>query len=107
MAVHKLLAVLAAGSFAGTVSASPFADPQPDPVAQISLPPVIPSVPSFTDPINSLAPPLPVLQVPTPAKDSPPFQGSDLKPKKVGYFFTGAGDKQHAGTSSCKINPKP
>lgn len=50
---------------------SPLAEP--DPVAQISLPPLISSVPGFTDPISSLAPPLAVLQVPTPALTSPPF----------------------------------
>lgn len=75
-------------------AASPLAEP--DPFAQLSLPPLIPSVPGFTDPIAQNAPPLPVLQVPTPALASPPFQGSDIKPKKIGYFWTGAGDNQHA-----------
>lgn len=71
---------------------SPVAVPDPDP--QVSLPPLIPSLPVDTTP---LAPPLPVLQVPTPALPSPPFQGSDIKPKKIGYFWTGAGDNNHAG----------
>lgn len=69
------------------------------PVADLSVPQVIPSVPGFADPINQLSPPLPVLQVPTPALASPPFQGSDIKPKKIGYFWTGAGDNKHAGMS--------
>ncbi len=63
----------------------------------ISLPPLIPSIPGVTEPLNQLAPPLPILQVPTPALDSPPFTASDIKPKKIGYFWTGAGDKQHKG----------
>lgn len=76
-------------------AASPLAEPDP----LEGIPPLIPSVPGFTDPISSLAPPLPVLQVPTPALTSPPFQGSDIKPKKIGYFWTGAGDNNHAGMS--------
>jgi len=61
----------------------------------ISLPPLIPSIPGITVPLNNLAPPLPILQIPTPALDSPPFTASDIKPKKIGYFWTGSGDKQH------------
>ncbi|KAK3900901.1 hypothetical protein C8A05DRAFT_16844 [Staphylotrichum tortipilum] len=61
----------------------------------ISLPPLIPSIPGVTEALNKLAPPLPILQVPTPALDSPPFTPSNIKPKKIGYFWTGAGDKQH------------
>ena len=94
MAVTMLVSALALSHFASIVSASPFPEAEPDPV---SLPPLIPSVPGFTDPIGSLAPPLPVLQVPTPPKVSPPFTGSDIKPKKIGYFWTGAGDNDHAG----------
>jgi hypothetical protein len=63
--------------------------------ADISLPPVIPSIPGVTGPLASNAPPLPILQVPSPPLDSPPFQGSNIKPKKIGYFWTGAGDNQH------------
>ena len=95
MAVRMLLSILALGHTASMVSASPFAAPEPDP---LSLPPLIPTVPGFTDPISSLAPPLPVLQVPTPALPSPPFTGSDIKPKKIGYFWAAAGDNDHAGT---------
>lgn len=85
------------GFMLALVAASPLAEP--DPVA-LSVPPLVPSVPGFTDPISQLAPPLPVLQAPTPALTSPPFQGSDIKPKKIGYFWTGAGDNNHAGMSS-------
>ena len=63
----------------------------------ISLPPLIPSIPGVTELLNQLAPPLPILQVPTPALDSPPFTPSNIRPKKIGYFWTGAGDKQHKG----------
>ncbi|KAL2871180.1 uncharacterized protein BJX67DRAFT_377783 [Aspergillus lucknowensis] len=61
----------------------------------ISLPPLIPSIPGVTEALGNIVPPLPILQVPTPALDSPPFEASDIKPKKIGYFWTGAGDKQH------------
>ncbi len=75
------------------------ASPVPEPVAkpQLSLPPLIPSIPGITDPVVSNAPPLPILQVPTPPLASPPFIGSNIKPKKIGYFWTGAGDNEHAG----------
>ncbi|KAK1138540.1 hypothetical protein N8T08_002426 [Aspergillus melleus] len=61
----------------------------------LSLPPLIPSIPGVTEPLNNLSPPLPILQVPTPALDSPPFTPSEIKPKKIGYFWTGSGDKEH------------
>lgn len=62
---------------------------------QLSLPPLIPSIPGVTEPLVSLIPPLPILQVPTPPLDSPPFEVEDIKPKKIGYFWTGAGDNKH------------
>jgi len=77
--------------------------PVPDPDPQLSLPPLIPSIPIITDPIVSNAPPLPILQVPTPPLASPPFTGSDIQPKKIGYFWTGAGDNEHAGKKQCEI----
>ncbi|KAK7421190.1 hypothetical protein QQX98_002320 [Neonectria punicea] len=61
----------------------------------LSLPPLIPSIPGVTVPLAENAPPLPVLQVPTPPLDSPPFEVSNIKPKKIGYFWTGAGDNKH------------
>ena len=62
----------------------------------ISLPGgVVPAIPGVTEPLNSLLPPLPILQPPTPPLDSPPFTASNVKPKKIGYFWTGAGDNQH------------
>ncbi|KAK0111094.1 hypothetical protein ONS95_001472 [Cadophora gregata] len=73
-----------------------FGSPVPDPDPQISLPPLIPSIPGVTEPLASNAPPLPILQIPTPPLPSPPFIGSNIKPKKIGYFWTGAGDNQHA-----------
>ncbi|KAJ9138992.1 Selenium binding protein [Coniochaeta hoffmannii] len=61
----------------------------------ISLPPLIPAIPGVTEPLASNAPPLPILQIPTPPLDSPPFTASDIKPKKIGYFWTGSGDNLH------------
>lgn len=63
----------------------------------LSLPPLIPSIPGVTEPLASNAPPLPILQVPTPPLDSPPFTPSNIQPKKIGYFWTGAGDNEHKG----------
>ncbi|KAG7001344.1 56kda selenium binding protein (SBP56) [Physcia stellaris] len=95
MAAFRGLSSLVLGYLAVSVLANPIPEAEPDP-DPLSLPPLIPSVPGFTDPIGTLAPPLPVLQVPTPAKPSPPFTGSDIKPKKIGYFWTAAGDNDHA-----------
>ena len=98
MASYLHLSSLVLGYLLASASANPVPEAEPDPIPQISLPPLIPSVPGFADPLSSLTPPLPVLQVPTPPKDSPPFVGSNIKPKKIGYFWTGAGDNQHAGS---------
>ena len=65
----------------------------------LSLPPLIPSIPGVTEVLTNNAPPLPILQIPTPPLESPPFTPSDIKPKKVGYFWTGSGDKKHKGMS--------
>jgi len=55
----------------------------------LSLPPLIPHIPGVTEPLSKNAPPLPILQVPTPPLDSPPFEGNQqIKPKKIGYFWT-------------------
>ncbi|KAI9802095.1 MAG: hypothetical protein M1833_002016 [Piccolia ochrophora] len=64
-------------------------------VASLSLPPLIPLIPGVTEPLTNNTPPLPILQIPSPPLSSPPFEGSDIKPKKIGYFWTGAGDKKH------------
>lgn len=64
----------------------------------LSLPPLIPSIPGVTDVLTNIAPPLPILQIPTPPLESPPFTPSDIKPKKIGYFWTGSADKKHKGT---------
>lgn len=70
----------------------------------LSLPPLIPSIPGVTDALTTNAPPLPILQVPTPPLESPPFTPSDIKPKKIGYFWTGSADKFHKGrTSICGV----
>lgn len=76
-----------------------FATPVPDaaPEPQLSLPPLIPLIPGVTEPLTANAPPLPILQVPTPPLVSPIFIGSDIKPKKIGYFCIGVGDNKHAG----------
>lgn len=66
-------------------------------VEGLSLPPLIPSIPGVTEPLTTNAPPLPILQVPTPPLDSPPFTPSNIKPKKIGYFWTGSADKFHKG----------
>ena len=102
MASYRHVSSLVLGYFFASALANPVPEAEPDPNPQISLPPLIPSVPGFTDPLSSLVPPLPVLQVPTPAKESPPFVGSNIKPKKIGYFWTGAGDNQHAGIETVR-----
>lgn len=62
----------------------------------ISLPPLIPSIPGVTEPLSENAPPLPILQVPTPPLESPPHSvNSQIRPKKIGYFWTAAGDNKH------------
>lgn len=103
MAAIRGLSSLVLGYLAVSVLANPVPEAEPNPNPQVSLPPLIPSVPGFTDPIGTLAAPLLVLQVPTPAKPSSPFTGSDIKPKKIGYFWTAAGDNDHAGewNTSC------
>ena len=62
----------------------------------LSLPPLIPAIPGVTVPLlpeNQI--PLPVLQLPTPPLPSEPFPVKDIKPKKIGYVWTGAGDNKH------------
>lgn len=62
----------------------------------LSLPPLIPTIPGVTEPLSSNAPPLPILQIPTPPLESPPFVGNQvIKPKKIGFFWTASGDNNH------------
>ncbi|KAF2663032.1 hypothetical protein K491DRAFT_645148 [Lophiostoma macrostomum CBS 122681] len=62
----------------------------------LSLPPLIPTIPGVTEPLSSNAPPLPILQLPTPPLESPPFESNQqIKPKKIGFFWTAAGDNVH------------
>lgn len=85
---------LSIAAFVGLASAAiPFGVPSK---RRISLPPLIPAIPGVTEPISENAPPLPILQLPTPPLPSPPREGSNIKPKKIGYFWTGAGDNKHA-----------
>ncbi|KAK4161561.1 hypothetical protein QBC43DRAFT_95729 [Cladorrhinum sp. PSN259] len=61
----------------------------------LSLPPLIPHIPGVTEPLTENAIPLPILQLPTPPLPSEPFELANIKPKKIGYFWTGAGDNKH------------
>lgn len=95
--VIKLLTV---GQLAGLVAATPATGPAAEGYSKrsplgISLPPLIPSIPGVTVPLVDAAPPLPILQIPTPPLDSPPFEVTEIRPKKIGYFWTGAGDNHH------------
>ncbi|KAB8356705.1 hypothetical protein FH972_024281 [Carpinus fangiana] len=62
---------------------------------QISLPPLIPAIPGVTEPLSKDAPPLPILQLPTPPLPSPEHKVSNIRPKKIGFFWTGSGDHEH------------
>lgn len=78
--------VVAVAVLLGITSAAP----------QVSLPPLIPAIPGVTEPLGDIVPPLPILQFPTPPLDSPSHAvNTTLKPKKVGHFWTGSGDKNH------------
>jgi hypothetical protein len=63
----------------------------------LSLPPLIPYIPGVSELLYQVVPPLPILQVPLPPLPAPPFTASNIKPKKVGYFWTGSADGEHAG----------
>lgn len=81
MSLSTAIGLLAWGGF---VSAAPRPEANPEP--QLSLPPLIPLIPGVTEPLTENAPPLPILQVPTPPLESPPWEGSEIKPKKIGIF---------------------
>jgi selenium-binding protein 1 len=61
-----------------------------------SLPPLIPKIPGVTELLNKAAFPLPILQIPTPALPAPAYTPSNIRPKKIGYYWTASGDNQHA-----------
>lgn len=62
--------------------------------------PSIPKIPGVTtpliQPLYDLLPALPIIQFFLPPLDSPSFTPSGIKPKKIGYYWVGAGDKEHA-----------
>ncbi|OQD72987.1 hypothetical protein PENDEC_c017G02643 [Penicillium decumbens] len=66
----------------------------------LSLPPLIPNIQGVTSPLiqplYDLIPALPIFQAPLPPLDSPSFTPSGIRPKKIGYYWVGAGDKEHA-----------
>ncbi|KAK3181266.1 hypothetical protein K4F52_007409 [Lecanicillium sp. MT-2017a] len=94
--IFSSIALIIASQLAAKASGSPAngAVSKRDPLG-LSLPPLIPSIPGVTEALNDLAPPLPILQVPTPPLDSPPFEVTEIRPKKIGYIWTGAGDNKH------------
>ncbi|KAI5804655.1 hypothetical protein DFH27DRAFT_594647 [Peziza echinospora] len=62
----------------------------------LTVPPLIPPVPGVTDPLTTIIPPVPIVRGPIPPiAESPPFVSSDIRPKKVGYFWAGSGDRAH------------
>lgn len=94
MIVKTSLLALASTLLAGSASAGPLnTGAAVDEKRQLSLPPLIPAIPGVTEPLNGVVPPLPIVQVPLPPKESPPFTGANIRPKKIGYFWTGPGDK--------------
>lgn len=65
-------------------------------VASLSFPPLIPSIPGVTKPLDPETPTLSIRLAATPPLDSPPFRcNQSIKPGKIGYFWTGSGDKSH------------
>ncbi|TQV90791.1 selenium-binding protein [Cordyceps javanica] len=88
--------IVLASQLVAKASASPASSPvsKRSPLG-ISLPPLIPSIPGVTEPLVDAAPPLPILQLPTPPLDSLPFDTKEIKAKKIGYIWTGAGDNHH------------
>ncbi|KAI9665811.1 MAG: hypothetical protein M1821_003745 [Bathelium mastoideum] len=75
----------------GSVAASPAPKPQ------VSIP-AVPSIPGVTEPLGTSLPPGIILQPPTPPLPDPDpnYTPSEIKPKKIGFFFAGAGDNEHA-----------
>ncbi|SMR54873.1 unnamed protein product [Zymoseptoria tritici ST99CH_3D1] len=79
----------------GAAALKKLAPRSPEPLGGYSLPPLIPHTP-LDQTINDVAPPLPILQIPTPALPNPGYTPSDIKPKKLVFVWTGAGDNKHA-----------
>lgn len=67
-----------------------------NPVPDLSLPPLVPYIPGISELLYNVVPPLPILQAPLPPLPAPTIPSSDLKPKKVGYFWTGSADQRYA-----------
>lgn len=95
--IFSSAAIVVASQLLAKVAATPASAlvSKRSPLGGISLPPLIPSIPGVTQPLADGVPPLPILQVPTPALDSLPFETKNIKPKKIGYIWTGAGDNHH------------
>ncbi len=93
--IFSSVALVLASQLVAKASASPATSVSKRSPLGISLPPLIPAIPGVTEPLVDLAPPLPILQIPTPPLDSPFFETKDIKPKKIGYIWTGAGDNHH------------
>ncbi|OBT97007.1 hypothetical protein VE01_04917 [Pseudogymnoascus verrucosus] len=69
-----------------------FANPVPD----LSLPPLIPYISGISELLYQVVPPTPILQAPLPPIPAAKIPSSNLKPKKVGYFWTGSADQRYA-----------
>ncbi|KAK6496023.1 hypothetical protein TWF481_002051 [Arthrobotrys musiformis] len=54
------------------------------------------AIESVKDVLYGLIPTLPIVRPPLPPVSSPPFTSSSLKPKKLGYFWTGPGNIKYA-----------
>lgn len=93
--IFSSVALVLASQLVAKAAASPATSVSKRSPLGISLPPLIPSIPGVTEPLVDLAPPLPILQIPTPPLDSQAFETKDIKPKKIGYIWTGAGDNHH------------
>ncbi|KAK6330590.1 hypothetical protein TWF718_002789 [Orbilia javanica] len=95
MPLTPLKAVFLLALHAASTFASPVPNPKPNP---LSIPgSLIPKIDdSITNLLYNAIPSLPILRPPLPPIASPPFTSSSLKPKKLGYFWTGAGNIAYA-----------
>lgn len=67
-----------------------------NPVPDLSLPPLVPYVSGISELLYQVVPPLPILQAPLPPIPAAKIPSSNIKPKKVGYFWTGSADQRYA-----------